>query len=171
MFTFFLVSLFLVPADDSAWPGFLGDGRTAIDPATLPLKWSPTENIAWTAALPGHGQSSPIIVGDLVYVTSVEGPMKDENIVTALNLTSGEIVWQKRFPAALHPHRWQTLREWSLTLKAVISSPLHRMEQYAGRSRWPPSMASHKTIMVSEHRQCRPTTVSSCWSIIWDRLT
>ena len=94
-----LLMLFL-PADQNAWPGFLGHGRTAIDPATLPLKWSPTENISWTAALPGHGQSSPIIVGDLVYVTSVEGPMKDENIVTALNLTSGEIAWQKRFPSS-----------------------------------------------------------------------
>ncbi len=100
MFTLLVISLFLVPADDSHWPGFLGDGRTPIDPATLPLRWSPTENIAWTAALPGHGQSSPVIFGDLVCVTSVEGPMKDENIITALNLTSGEVVWQKRFPSS-----------------------------------------------------------------------
>lgn len=97
MLTWFVISLLLIPADDSQWPGFLGDGQTAIDSVTLPLKWSPTENIAWTAPLPGHGQSSPVIVGDLVYVTSVEGPMKDENIVTAVNLNSGEVVWQKKF--------------------------------------------------------------------------
>lgn len=36
-------------ADQPAWPGFLGAGATEIDPATIPLKWSPTENVAWDA--------------------------------------------------------------------------------------------------------------------------
>lgn len=100
MLTLCALLLLLLSADQNAWPGFLGDGRTHIDPETLPLKWSPTENIAWTAQLPGHGQSSPVIVGDLIFITSVEGPMKDKNIVTALNLNSGEIAWQKEFPTS-----------------------------------------------------------------------
>ena len=46
-----------------AWPGFLGQGASAVDPATIPTSWSPTENIAWKAKLPGKGQSSPVIWG------------------------------------------------------------------------------------------------------------
>ena len=48
-------------ADQPSWPAFLGAGASEIDPATIPLKWSPTENVAWDASLPGHGQSSPVI--------------------------------------------------------------------------------------------------------------
>ena len=60
-----------------SWPGFLGAGATRLDAVTLPLRWSLAENVAWQAALPGHGQSSPVIHGDAIYLTAVEGPMKD----------------------------------------------------------------------------------------------
>ncbi|MFN5286091.1 MAG: pyrrolo-quinoline quinone, partial [Planctomyces sp.] len=65
-----LLSL-LLPADPPAWPGFLGVGATPIEPASIPLNWSPTQNVAWDASLPGHGQSSPVIWNDLAFVTTV----------------------------------------------------------------------------------------------------
>ncbi len=76
-----------------AWPGFLGQGASALDPATIPTSWSPTENIAWKAKLPGKGQSSPVIWGDNVFVTAIEGTMKDHCHVVALNLADGSIAW------------------------------------------------------------------------------
>jgi outer membrane protein assembly factor BamB len=85
-------------ASAQTWPGFLGAGRSAIDPATIPLTWSPTSNQAWHAALPGFGQSSPVIWHDRIYVTSVDGPMKDHLIVTALALADGRQLWSKTFP-------------------------------------------------------------------------
>ncbi len=75
------------------WPGFLGQGASAVDPATIPTSWSPTENIAWKAKLPGKGQSSPVIWGDKVFVTAIEGTMKDHCHVVALNLANGSIAW------------------------------------------------------------------------------
>lgn len=89
------LALSITAADTSApWPGFLGAGpaRTAVK--GLPLTWSLTENIAWKAALPGHGQSSPVIAGDKVFVTSIEGPMKDKCLVTAVSLADGKQLWQ-----------------------------------------------------------------------------
>jgi outer membrane protein assembly factor BamB len=83
-----------------SWPGFLGAGATPLDPATLPLRWSPTENIAWQAPLPGHGQSSPVIHGDAVYLTAVEGPLKDTCHVLCLALADGRERWRRSVPSS-----------------------------------------------------------------------
>ena len=53
------------------WPQFRGaDGAGVADSSTLPARWSATENVAWSADLPGRGWSSPIVWGDRVYVTT-----------------------------------------------------------------------------------------------------
>ncbi|RCS40774.1 pyrrolo-quinoline quinone [Bremerella cremea] len=78
------------------WPEFLGRNATPLDPASLPLTWSPTENIAWQTKLDGGGQSSPVIWGDKVFVTSIAGSMKNECLVTCLSLTDGSILWTWR---------------------------------------------------------------------------
>src|SRR5262245_8090870 len=75
--TFFAVLAFAV-SGSSAWganwsqfrgPGGLGQTTEK----GLPLKWSATENIVWRTELPGPGTSSPIVVGDRVYLTSYTG--------------------------------------------------------------------------------------------------
>lgn len=53
------------------WPGFRGPGMTGIAPSgSPPVTWSRTENVAWTADVPGNGWSSPIIWDGTVYLTS-----------------------------------------------------------------------------------------------------
>jgi outer membrane protein assembly factor BamB len=84
------------------WPAFLGAGATPIkDPDSIPIRWSPKENIAWKAKLPGQGQSSPVIWGDKVYVTSLEGTIRDKCHVTALRLSDGSVVWDATIPSAM----------------------------------------------------------------------
>lgn len=75
------------------WPGFLGVGSTAIDPATLPLEWTPTSNVSWQTKLVGTGQSSPLIWDDKVFVTSIDGTMKEDCHVTAVSLSDGKKLW------------------------------------------------------------------------------
>lgn len=79
----------------NAWPAFLGQGGSEIDPASIPLEWNESKNIAWSAKLPGYGQSSPVIWNDRVYVTSVEGPKKETFHLVCLKLADGEEVWRK----------------------------------------------------------------------------
>src|SRR5579862_5635086 len=55
----------------SQWRGVAGTGASS--ETGLPVRWSPTENIAWTAHLSGLGVSSPIVWGDRVFVTSQSG--------------------------------------------------------------------------------------------------
>lgn len=93
MFTLLLAAL-LTPTDDvSAWPGFLGANASPVEPASIPLEWSPEKNIAWTAEIPGHGQSSPVIYGEHAFVTSCDGPNKERLHVLCLQLSDGSVVW------------------------------------------------------------------------------
>jgi outer membrane protein assembly factor BamB len=77
----------------ASWPGFLGAGAAVPPAESLPLAWSPDRNIAWRAELPGYGQSSPVVWGDKVLVTSVEGPLKDRYHVLAYALADGQRLW------------------------------------------------------------------------------
>ena len=76
----------------SIWTEFR-NGGSSYSPGLMPLEWSPEKGIAWQKELPGYGQSSPIIFGGRIYVTSVVGPMKDECQIICLDLKTGEQVW------------------------------------------------------------------------------
>ncbi len=84
----------LLPIADHQWPAFLGAGASEVSADTIPVTWSEAENIAWQAELSGYGQSSPVIWNDTVYVTSVEGDMKEEFHITALKLSDGSEIWK-----------------------------------------------------------------------------
>jgi outer membrane protein assembly factor BamB len=96
-----LLTLVLAGADSQPqWPGFLGAGASAVQPDSLPLTCSATENIAWKAPLPGYGQSSPVVWGGKVFVTTVEGPEKDTCHVVALGLADGKQLWKHSFASS-----------------------------------------------------------------------
>lgn len=84
------------------WPAFLGwPDRDQAMSHHPPLTWSAENSIGWKTSLPGHGQSSPVIVGDAIYVTAVEGPLKEKNLVLRFDLGTGEKVWQRDFTSSL----------------------------------------------------------------------
>ena len=58
-------------AQQDGWHQFRGPNASGIaDGVKLPEKWSTTENVAWSIDIPGRGWSSPIVLGDTVYVTT-----------------------------------------------------------------------------------------------------
>jgi outer membrane protein assembly factor BamB len=58
-------------AGGAAWPGFRGLTHQGRAPeGTPPVTWSRTENVVWRAPVAGHANSSPIVAGDRVYVTT-----------------------------------------------------------------------------------------------------
>lgn len=93
-----LASTFAAPPD--SWPAFLGQGASPINAETIPITWTPTENIAWQAKLPGKGQSSPIIWNGRVFVTSIEGSMKDKCHLVGLSLSDGRELWRQTVAAS-----------------------------------------------------------------------
>jgi outer membrane protein assembly factor BamB len=94
------LSLCVAPFATAEWPDFLPQTRLAELPADLPLSWTSTSGIAWKADIRGDGQSSPVVWDDAVIVTSVDGDMKDENLITSFDLATGEKRWEKSFPSS-----------------------------------------------------------------------
>lgn len=84
-----LISLTVSASD---WPGWRGPQSTAVaDDASLPVTWSPEENVLWKIDLPGRGASSPTILGERIYLTT---QMETDALhVLALDRDSGRIVW------------------------------------------------------------------------------
>jgi outer membrane protein assembly factor BamB len=61
-----------LPAAD--WPQFRGPlGLATSADKNLPTTWSATENIVWKTELPGAGTSSPILLGDKIFLTTYSG--------------------------------------------------------------------------------------------------
>lgn len=53
------------------WRQFRGPNAAGLaDGANLPERWSATENVLWSIEIPGRGWSSPIVLGDTIYVTT-----------------------------------------------------------------------------------------------------
>jgi len=81
------------------WPMFRGpNGRSVADTQTVPTEWSVTEgtNIAWQADLPGRGVSSPIVVGERLFLTASSGPNRNRLHVLAFDTTSGKKLWHRQ---------------------------------------------------------------------------
>ena len=79
------------------WAQFLDNGRGSLGIGqAIPLEWSEASNMAWRSPIPGYGQSSPVVAGETVFATGVEGPNKETLLLTAFDLESGESVWTCR---------------------------------------------------------------------------
>ncbi|MGI9497046.1 MAG: PQQ-binding-like beta-propeller repeat protein [Mariniblastus sp.] len=77
-----------------AWSSFRNSGRSGVDEdVSLPIEWSFEQGIDWTVELPGYGQSCPVTTTDFVLITSVDGPEKDQNLLTCFSRDGGKIVW------------------------------------------------------------------------------
>lgn len=77
------------------WLQFRGtDNSGIVRGAPLPDSLDQT---AWTAALTGRGLSSPLIVGDRLYVTCSDGFRQDRLIVACYGVEDGARQWQREF--------------------------------------------------------------------------
>lgn len=89
------------------WPEFRGPtGRGNVAAEELPLHWSAqADNIAWRTELPGEGWSSPIVVGETIYLTaaipSERNPTDDDPVsydlsLLAVDATTGSLQLQTK---------------------------------------------------------------------------
>ena len=53
------------------WPQFRGPTGDGLAPEVHPpIYWSPTQNLAWKVALAGRGRSSPVLLGERIWLTT-----------------------------------------------------------------------------------------------------
>ena len=89
-------------AAEPDWPRFRGPNGSGIATgAQPPTTWSDTQNVKWKTELPGPGTSSPILVGDRVFVTCWTGygvtkgksPLSRE--LVCVDRASGKVKWTR----------------------------------------------------------------------------
>ncbi len=76
------------------WPNWRGpNGNGTAETGNYPTSWSEDKNIAWKMALPGRGASTPIVLGENLYLT-----LGKEGINTLLCVNQqGKTLWEKPF--------------------------------------------------------------------------
>jgi len=103
----FVLLLLIHSSVQAEWTRFRGPNGSGVsdEKKSTPAEWSDQKNLKWKAALPGRGSSSPIIVGDKVFITCWSGygmnrndPGDQKNLkrhLVCLDRKSGKILWDK----------------------------------------------------------------------------
>lgn len=113
----------VVRADTENWPQFRGTQSDGLaEGATLPDRWSTTENVVWKVAVPGWGWSSPVIWGDKIFLTSavVDPPLPTPKVggypggnvkpgdvnrwmVYCIHRETGKLLWEREVHKGVPP--------------------------------------------------------------------
>ena len=74
------------------WPQFRGPNGSAVSSEPAP---GPKVEVAWSVDLPGRGLSSPIIVGDKLFLTCSSGPDQSNLHVFCFSTIDGKKQWER----------------------------------------------------------------------------
>lgn len=107
-----LVALATVTAPAADWTQFRGPGGQGVSPEKgLPVTFGLSQNVAWKTDLPGPGTSSPVFLGDRIFLTCYTGynePGKGRGDMAALkrhvlglDRKSGRMLWTTTYDAKL----------------------------------------------------------------------
>jgi outer membrane protein assembly factor BamB len=143
--------LILLAAQAAEWPSFrgpLGDGHAAPG-AVAPVEWSETRHVAWKAALPGRGRSSPVVLGGRILLTSArEGPVERKRIgsddmqatdrvtllAVCIDRESGKLLWERALKEVDAPEPVHWLNSWATPTPAV--EPGRFICDFGGMGTW-----------------------------------
>lgn len=112
------------------WKQFRGPAGGKLAATTHPTEWDRDTNVAWSVPMQGSGWSSPIVIGDRVYLTSAESangarpkgmmagvasmatfrrtkPANHQFVVSCFSMSDGKQIWRKvvaeKTPNVVHP--------------------------------------------------------------------
>jgi hypothetical protein len=102
------VTAILVNSLAADWTHFRGSDSSGVGSGeAVPLPFGPKQHLAWQADLPGRGLSSPVLVGNRVFLTASSGQRQNRLHVLAFDAKSGRKVWQRTVwatgPTHAHP--------------------------------------------------------------------
>lgn len=87
-------------AQAADWPQWRGPARDGIAASfKTPKAWPEKLQQAWSIEV-GKGHSSPVVVGNRIYLLSRQG---DNEVVSAFDLATGKVLWKDTYPAAFSP--------------------------------------------------------------------
>jgi outer membrane protein assembly factor BamB len=97
------------------WRQFRGPlGNGVSDERNIPRVLNSSNSVAWRVDLPGEGLSSPIIIGNRIFVTCSSGPKQQRLHVICFDAQNGQKVWERQL--------WATGRTMCHEKTAVAAS-------------------------------------------------
>jgi outer membrane protein assembly factor BamB len=83
---------------ENYWPGWRGpSGQGYVKGSGYPDTWSDTENVLWKVGVPGRGNSSPIVWGDRIFLTTAyEGGRRLS--LLSYRRSDGKPLWERPIP-------------------------------------------------------------------------
>ena len=106
----FLLLAFVQGLDAQDWPQFRGPNGNAEADAQTPIAWSDSKNVLWKSTIPGSGSSSPIVIGERIFLTSFSGygidpdnPGNKSELklhTQCFDKTNGKLVWDQAIQAS-----------------------------------------------------------------------
>lgn len=84
-----------IHVDKTDWPWWRGTDLTGIASADQhpPVKWSDTENVVWSAPVPGRSHGSPIVVGEQVVLTAADAERNVQSVL-CFDRNTGKRLWE-----------------------------------------------------------------------------
>ncbi|MGH9658579.1 MAG: PQQ-binding-like beta-propeller repeat protein, partial [Bryobacteraceae bacterium] len=106
----------------------------------LPLKWSPSENIAWKLPLPQWSGATPIIWGNTIFLNVAEADGNNLSL-WAVDRTTGQPMWKKALGGGNHRERKQNMSSPSpvtdgTTVWVMTGTGFLRALDFTGRELW-----------------------------------
>ncbi|MDE2882516.1 MAG: PQQ-binding-like beta-propeller repeat protein [Acidobacteriota bacterium] len=129
------------------WPQWRGPGGQAHAETAAPLRWGTDENILWKAPVEGRGHSSPIVVDDLIFLTSATSGEKVPGAGAIIHFLGSE--------EFLHPD--------SLGADQRLDVLLFAVDRHSGALRWRREVRAGALPYDNRHRigsYANPTPVS-----------
>lgn len=109
------------------WPAFRGPNRDGIvRNRDLPTAWSPSTNIGWRTELPGQGWSSPVVVGDRIYLTAAIAEQTADNEQATQNQPAYRLVL-----FCVAAESGELLQEVELFRQAADAPRIHQKNSHA----------------------------------------
>ncbi|MCA1584475.1 MAG: PQQ-like beta-propeller repeat protein [Acidobacteria bacterium] len=91
------------------WPNWRGPSSDGVSPErNLPVKWSPSENIAWKLELPQWSGATPVIWGDTILLNVAEAD-GDQLSLWAVTRNGGQVLWKKPLSKGNNKQRKQNM--------------------------------------------------------------
>jgi outer membrane protein assembly factor BamB len=127
-----------VSANWPAWRGPTGDGVSG--EKNLPVRWSPTENIAWKLALPQWSGATPVIWGDTVFLNVAEADGGQLSL-WAVDRQTGKVPWKKHLSDGNRKQQKQNMSSPSpvtdgVTVWVITGTGILKAFDFSGNELW-----------------------------------
>lgn len=80
------------------WPRWRGPSAQGyVTGSGYPDTWSDTENVIWKVRVPGEGNSSPIVWGDRIFITTARRGGRELSLLS-FRRSDGTLLWESKIP-------------------------------------------------------------------------